>query len=287
MTHLNPTRENIPKVDLEHKCEALIVENNNLREKLSKLESENKSVNIRLEIVKGQLSNKNDALENLEEEKDVLSNKNEAFSCEIKQAECKLRHFEKGEKEKDDNLLMLDLTLKNRNIEIESLKNELESMRLCFQCEECEFSSGTESDLKIHIEQIHQHICTHCHCSFVGQKKLETHTCRIKIKNPYSEKGYYTKDWFEKDKCIRVFDDSTKTEVANLHSEDCVEKNICTNFSDEFKKTGSFKDAEGITNLQATTYIKEETVDWINISIIVKIMNLNPNNLFSRLTYKK
>ena len=53
---------------------------------------------------------------------------------------------------------MLDLTLKNRNIEIESLKNELESMRLCFQCEECEFSSGTESDLKIHIEQIHQHI---------------------------------------------------------------------------------------------------------------------------------
>ena len=82
-------------------------------------------MNIRLEIVKGQLSNKNDALENLEEEKDVLSNKNEAFSCEIKQAECKLRHFEKGEKEKDDNLLMLDLTLKNHNKEIESLKNEL------------------------------------------------------------------------------------------------------------------------------------------------------------------
>ena len=73
MTHLNPTRENIPKVDIEHKCEALIAENNNLREKLSKLESENKSVNTRLEIVKGQLSNKNDALENLEEEKDVLS----------------------------------------------------------------------------------------------------------------------------------------------------------------------------------------------------------------------
>ena len=88
------------------------------------------------------------------------------------------------------------------------------------------------------------------------------------------------------DKCIRVFDDNTKEEVAILHSKDCVDKDICTNFSEEFKQTRSFKDDEGFTNLQATTYVKEETVDWMNVSIIVKIMNLNPNlNMFSRQTY--
>ena len=76
VTHQNHGRENAPKADLEHKCETLIVENNNLREKQSKLETENKNLNIRLEIVKGQLSNKNDALENAVEEKKVFSKKN-------------------------------------------------------------------------------------------------------------------------------------------------------------------------------------------------------------------
>ena len=195
------------------------------------------------------------------------------------------KRLKKVDKEKDDNLLMMELTLKNCDIEIQSLKNELVSIQPCFQCEECEFSSTTETDLKIHIEKSHQHTCTHCHCSFVGEMKLNTHMCRIHIKNPYSEKGYYTKDWYVRDKCIRVFDDNTKEEVAILYSKDCVDKDICTNFSEEFKQTGSFKDDEGITNLQATTYVKEETVDWMNVSINVKIMNLNPNlNMFSRQT---
>ena len=183
--------------------------------------------------------------------------------------------------------MMLELTLKNRNIEIESLKSELKSMQPYLRCEECEFSSITESDLKIHIEKNHQYTCTLCLCSFSGEKKLKTHMCRIYIKNLSSDKGFYTKDWFVKDKCIRVFDDKTKTEVAILHSEDCVKKNICTDFSNDFRKTvtGNFKDDEGITNLHATNYIKEETVDWTNVYIIVKIMNLSPNlSLFSRMT---
>ena len=81
------------------------------------------------------------------------------------------------------------------------------------------------------------------------------------------------KDWFERDKCIRVFDDNTKNEVALLHTEDCVANNYCTNIPDDFKKSGSFKDTEGIVNLQASNYITSKTVNWMSISTIVTMMN--------------
>ena len=59
----------------QDKFEALIVENNTLRRKLSQLESDNKNINIRLEIAKGQLSNKNDAFEKVVKDKEELSEK--------------------------------------------------------------------------------------------------------------------------------------------------------------------------------------------------------------------
>ena len=51
------------------------------------------------------------------------------------------------------------------------------------------------------------------------------------------------KEWFERGKCIniRVFNNITETEIAALHSEDCIEKNICTTCTEDFEKTGSFK----------------------------------------------
>ena len=263
----------------QDKFEALIVENNILRRKLSQLESDNKNINIRLEITKGQLSNKNDAFEKLVKEKEDISEKNEASTSELKQAKSRLKKMEICDKEKDDNLLMLELTLRNRELEIEGLKIELETMKTRFKCEECDFSSIIESDLKIHVETLHQHLCKHCSCSFAGEKKLKNHMCRIFVKNPIYEKGLYTKDWFERDKCVRVFDDKTKKEVAILHSEDCIAKNECINFPDDFQKTGSFKDKEGITNLQATNYMTSTEVNWPSVNTIVKIMGLPQNFL--------
>ena len=286
--HEKPARENISNNELDNKFEALVVENNNLKEKLIQLESDNKNINIRLEIAKGQLSNKTDAFEEAVKDKKAISEKNETFVSELKQAKKRLTNLEKGDKEKDDNLVMLEMTLKNRDLERKHLKIELESMRTCFKCEECEFTSNLESDLNSHIESMHQHFCSHCSCSYVGEKKLKKHLCRIFLCNPSCpEKGFYTKDWFERNKCIRVFDTNTETEVAVLHSEDCVEKNICVTFLDDFEKTGSFKDDEGITNLSDKNYITDKTVNWTSVNIIVKIMNLKPNlNLFPGLTLK-
>ena len=113
LIHEKPAREN---GELDNKFEALLVENNNLKERVSKLESDNKNMNIRLEIAKGQLSNKNDAFEEAVKDKKAISEKNEAFVCELRQAKMKLTNLEKGNKEKDDNLIMLEMTLKNRDI---------------------------------------------------------------------------------------------------------------------------------------------------------------------------
>ena len=206
LIHEKPARENIPNDELGNKFEALLVENNNLKEKVSKLESDNKNMNIRLEIAKGQLSNKNDAFEEAVKEKKAISEKNEAFVCELKQAKMRLTNLEKDDKEKDDNLVMLEMTLENRELEIKHLKVELESIRTCYKCEECEFTSNLELELKIHIDSMHQHLCSHCNCSYAGDKKLKKHLCRIFVSNlSCPEKGFYMKDWFERDKCIRVF----------------------------------------------------------------------------------
>ena len=59
----------------EVKIEGLVEENNNLEEKVCKLETEKSSVNIRLEVTKGQLSNQTDLLEKIsvdKKEKTVL-----------------------------------------------------------------------------------------------------------------------------------------------------------------------------------------------------------------------
>ena len=266
----NLAQENAP----QDKLEALVVENNSLKEKPIMLETENKNMNIRLEIAKGQLSNKNDAFEKAVKDEENILERNKALTAELKQTKSILTNLKIGDKEKDDNLLMLELTLKNRELEIDNLKKELVTMNTSFPCEECDFSSITESDLKIHVENSHQHLCTFCSCSFAGKKKLKDHMCRIFVKNPIFERGLYMKDWFERDKCIQVFDDNTKKEVALLHTEDCVDKNICTNFPDDFNKTGSFKDTEGITNLKASSYIASKTVNWMSILVILKIHNL-------------
>ena len=286
--HEKSAREDIPNNELEDKFEALVVENNNLKEKLIQLESENKTMNIRLEIAKGQLSNKTDAFEEAVNDNKAISEKSAAFIRELKQAKMRLSNLEKGDKEKDDNLIMLEMTLNNRDLEIKHLKIELESMKTCIKCKECDFTCNLESDLKSHAESIHQHFCSHCSCAYVGEKNLKKHLCRIFLCNPSCpERGFYAKDWFERNKCIRVFDTNAETEIAVLHSEDCVEKNICVIFSDDFQKTGSFQDKEGIINLRAKNYITDKTVNWTSVHVIVKIMNLKPNlNLFPGLTLK-
>ena len=50
-------------------------------------------------------------------------------------------------KETDDDLLICESTLKNRDSQIEKLKHELDKLKNLHYCEECDFSSATDTEL--------------------------------------------------------------------------------------------------------------------------------------------
>ena len=77
---------------------------------------------------------------------------------------------------------MLEFTLQNRDDKIERITAQLAK----YSCEECDFTTEKESDLKSHIGQLHFHVCQNCNLTFDGEKKLKNHTCRIKVDNPTS-----------------------------------------------------------------------------------------------------
>ena len=90
---------------------------------------------------------------------------------------------------------------------------------------------------------------------------MKSHLCRIKVENPTSF-WFYTKDWFENGKCIRVFDNNAKEEVVIIHTEDCVEHNACIDFPDDFVKESYFKDTHNILHLPASHYMISNKVKW-------------------------
>ena len=73
-----------------------------------------------------------------------------------------MNRLESTIKEKEDNLLICEFTHKNRDSEIEKLKQELETLKSLLYCEECDFA-----------------ILRFCDCKFLGEKKLKNHLCRV------------------------------------------------------------------------------------------------------------
>ena len=163
-------------------------------------------------------------------------------------------------------MLICEFTLQNRDSEIEKLKQELETVKNRLHCEECDFSSATEIELKCHMGDQHEHHCPYCDCKFVGEKKLEKHLCRVYVTNPCSEQfGFFTKDWFEREKCIRIFDNASKEEVIVLHSENCVEQKVCLELPLNFKKEKYFKDTHGMIHLIASDYMESNNMKWMTL----------------------
>ena len=111
------------------KIESLEEKNNRLEEKISQLEIEQNSLKIRLEVTKGQLSNQTDSMENEINDKKVMAAEKEFTAKQLLEVKNKLSKLENDQKEKDDNAMILECTLKNRDIEIKRLKTELEEVK--------------------------------------------------------------------------------------------------------------------------------------------------------------
>ena len=186
---------------LEQKIGDLAVEKNILEDQVCKLESETKSVNMRLEATKHQLSNQTDILEKVNEAKLALAFK-------LKEVEKKLNKHEQECKEKDNNLLVLQSTVENRSLEVQKLQNELQLAEqnvvktpVVYTCKECRYSTESDEDSKIHMGELNEQICHHCNCNFADEKELKNHMCRIHVNNPSSEL-FYMKNWFARDKSV-------------------------------------------------------------------------------------
>ena len=84
--------------------------------------------------------------------------------------------------------------------------------------------------------------------------------------NPCSEQfGFYTKDWFERQKCIRIFDNASKEEVIVLHSENCLEQKVCPELPSDFKKEKHFKDTHGFIHLIASDFMTSNSMKWLEL----------------------
>ena len=235
---------------LELNMEEMAGKNKTLEEKTVQLESEKSSTIISLEVSKGQVSQLYDKLaKQVDKEKELCT--------KVKDTTAENKSIEKIMKEKDDELVMLEFTLQNRDAEIERLRTKLTK----YPCDECEFKTENESDLKSHIGQLHIHTCENCNLTFEGYNKLKNHTCRIKIENPTSY-WFYTKDWFEHGKFIRVFDNQLKEEVVVIHGEDCIHNNACILFPENFKKEKYFKDTNKILHLTKSYYMTSNKIKW-------------------------
>ena len=241
---------NIEKEELELKLEEMDKKNRILEENIALLETEKNSAAVSLEVSKGQLAHKSDKLaKKLEDEKEL--------NAKLKESRAKNEKFENIQKEKIDEIVMLEFTLKNRDDELARLNTKLRK----YSCDECDFSFEMETDLKIHIVQLHQHLCQNCNSTFEGKTKFMKHVCRIQVENPTSF-WFYTKDWFEHGKCIRVFDNQAKEEVVVIHGEDCILSNSCISFPENFKKEKYFKDTHKILHLPASSYMISNKIKW-------------------------
>ena len=132
----------------------------------------------------------------------------------LKEIEAKIGHLEKELMDKEDHLLMSEFNLKKRDDKIQNLENEIDTFKAerLYDCRKCAYSSENETQLKSNVAEDHTHQCPECDNNFVGKKKLGKHTCRIHVMNPTSEQfGLYTKDWYERDKCIRIFNNALRT----------------------------------------------------------------------------
>ena len=85
---------------------------------------------------------------------------------------------------------------------------------------------------------------------FVGETKLDQHTCRIRVSDPeYFD--MYMKNWYIRNACIPVFSRRLKRELILVHSEHCWENaNSCSELPPMLdKKVRSALDSNGLLHV--------------------------------------
>ena len=207
----------------------------------------------------------NEALDNKTEDNTNSVLGKEFLQVQIRKIQTKNDQMTKTLNEKDDDVAILDNTLKNRDLEIARLREELNAEMGKSEieeqvCEHCNLFFKKNVDLESHITESHTKKCDSCGEHFVGDRKFKTHTCRIQIRNPSSE-FLYMKNWYIKDSCISVFSAIKKKEVIVLHSSHCVNKQLCSVCPRGLMYSIRVVD-KGLIHLNAYCVVKSGEVNW-------------------------
>ena len=258
--------------ELGTECAMLQFEKEELGIKLEAVEKQNVALEDQIEVEMGknrELFKENEKLRNANKDISEKSMKTENKSLESAR---KLENLKKSLKELDDKVLVMEHILKNRGLEIYSLRNELDTFQaanvidcencddkketvsldeimteseLCKEttsvrhvtCDQCEFIVDNEECLRLHMKETHEVKCETCDEIFAGLKKLRSHMCRVQIKDPeYFD--IYMKNWYRRGDCIPVFSKRLKKELIILHSENCWEgENFCSDIPENVDTT--------------------------------------------------
>ena len=145
---------------------------------------------------------------------------------------------------------MLNINIENKKSELTSLKKEIielgvDSCSSSFKCEQCDFTTESEKGLKIHVGRMHEVKCDKCNEKFGGEHKFKTHMCIIIVTNPTLD-SLYMKIC---NKCIRVFCNEQKKQLAILHSKKCEEENPCPDVPPNFINEVAVKDTSDMIHL--------------------------------------
>ena len=133
----------------------------------------------------------------------------------------------KRNKDNTDLIEILEVTLENKDTEVNDLKRQLskafsvidnlkhDSNLAQFGCQICEYKASTEELLQKHIEKQHEPTCTFCELTFKTSEELEKHTCKISISNA-EFKQLYLKNWILTHGCTRIFKSFRNKQIANV-----------------------------------------------------------------------
>ena len=90
-----------------------------------------------------------------------------------------------------------------------------------FICSMCDNETNDEFILKKHYEVKHElFTCKVCHMTIRSEQKLQTHLCRVLVKNP-THKSLYMKGWYDANGCAPIFCKIKNQEYAWLHHKKC------------------------------------------------------------------
>ena len=152
----------------------------------------------------------------------------------------------------EENVLMLENVIETEHGKVRELEKDIMQKRSCDKCENvsecngellthnetpykkedvsstskcgtCDYASESANDVNAQNQIKHAFSCEVCGIIFKNKVKLQTHMCRIIVKNPTCG-DYYTKNWVIAKTCTRVFSSSEKKEVLFLHSEQCIDQ---------------------------------------------------------------